>query len=209
MKRTIAFTRMIVLMVSVLFAATHAERFNAQQGQMWLGGNINYLTMGIKYKESLYSSDERINLLMFSPILRFFPANYFSFGPKLSWTGMFQDGYSVNLWGLGIEPGFVYGGDNVLPYFFVAPHASIMSFNSDSDYDDSDSEVMFKLPFSAGLVLPIAESVGFQFEVGFSLGFHEDVTTNTFFIGIGICGLGENVAVSVINSISALSSTYF
>ena len=205
------------------------ETFSARQGSIWLGGSFGFSTTGLKIKDTSVSNppDTRINMVTFSPTLRFFPINYFVIGPKLSWMGMFyhtssSDRYQINsslhTWGLGGELGLVYGSKFVIPYLFAAPQASIVrnegKYESSSTlFSDSDEnlsiEHMFVLPLSGGAIFPVGKNLGIQFETGIKFRFHEDFTMNTFFIGIGICGLGEKVVVSMVNIFSPFDAYYY
>jgi hypothetical protein len=82
-----------------------------------------------------------------------------------------------------------------------------------STSSSSTSHQIFFLPFSAGLIIPVANNLGVQIEGGYSVGWNissgnHDETLNAFTIGIGICGLGQKMAVSIVNFFNLLTSIY-
>lgn len=187
-----------VLLINI--TNVNAQPFSARQGDLWLGGGIEFSSYGTKLNDYQDANFPRKNLLLLSPIIRFFPANNIVFGPKISWTGMYYDEISMNVLGLGGEIGYV-GNSRVSPYFLVSPHLTATMFD---DYSSN----MFMLPFTVGTITPIMENVGIQLEVGYTLGFHEYFSTNTFSVAVGICGLGERVAISLVNTVATLNQ-YF
>jgi opacity protein-like surface antigen len=194
----------------------NSETFEAKQGDVWLGGSFSFSSMGYSYDGE--PSGDRMNMFMLSPITRFFPADYFSIGPKISWLGVFPSGgQNITMLGLGGELGYVYGG-KILPYFFAGSQANLIrekyesydydEFGNSVDYSDTYTDWSYVLPLSLGVVVPVVDNLGLQFEFGFQLGFNEGgkSKSNQIFIGFGICGLGKNVAISALSSTGILNS---
>lgn len=208
MLKSIISTAVVLAILNVVPA--HSETFKAKQGDVWLGGSFSFSSMGYSYEGK--STGDRTNMVMLSPTLRFFPADYFSIGPKISWSGEFLGpGNSFSFLGLGGELGYVYGG-NVLPYFFVGSQAvkirdvykssSIDSYGNPVSNSGSYSDWEYTLPLSLGIVIPVVENLGLQFEFGYQLTFNDGgrAKTDKISIGLGVCGLGKKVAISALSS---------
>ena len=193
----------VTLLLSINYSLTNSQTFNASHGNIWTGGSFGFSTYGVTLKNTDYIDNSRINCFSLSPIFRTFPYNNFFLGPKLSWLGMHSGSSSENLWQLGGEIGCAFNAITI-PYLYTSPHALI----SNSSYYSPES--MFKLPFNAGIIIPVMKNVGFQIEAGYCLGFPSEghYHTNSFSIGIGICGLGENTAISMVNVLSIPSAPY-
>ena len=215
-------------------SASGAEsRFNAKKGQAWLGGSFGYMSIGgerkvedyernsttyMLEKTSKWEKQDREGVLVISPITRFFPANNFCLGPKFGWTGSFQKDYSRNAISLGGDIGFVGSRNLALPYVLVSPHVLITSVNSQNNSSlnvnswakvRDTSITHFVLPVTGGLMIPSGKSgIGLQVEVGYSMSFEENVKQNMFFVGFGVCGLGQKVAISFLNVIGMMSGMY-
>ena len=198
----------IVLSTSVLLSA---DQFSGEKGDLWTGGSLNFMSL------SASGSSSSIGMLMLSPMLRFFPATGFCLGPKLSWTGIYQSDMSENMFGLGAEIGYARG-ISTIPYFITSPHFEFINESqtvSPGNYGSSSrssSSQAFFLPFSAGLIVPMGRGLGMQFEAGYSIGFNlgsgSSQTLNILSIGMGICGLGNTVAVSIVNMFDLLTSVF-
>jgi hypothetical protein len=179
--------------------------FMARKGQAWLGGGVNFMSMGAKYKDLRYNDidDSRLNMLSVAMITRFFPANNFCMGPKFGWNGMFVENLSINTYNIGGDIGAVFGNSgSAMPYFITSPHAAISS-------GSYGSNGIFVLPFTLGVMVPIGKSgVAMQYEFGLSFAFEEKYTINSFSIGFGISGLGKKVAVSMVNTMGLFSQLF-
>lgn len=181
----------VLILVVAGSIVSSAMAFDASKGSLWTGGAFSFQSLGANYKHSEYSP-ERMNMLTLSPILRIFPSNNICVGPKVSFLGLFSDGENLTMFGIGGEIGVV-GSSSNSPYFIVSPGFQIAGGS------DMDSENAFELPFAGGVILPVMKNIGMQVEAGLSFGFNEEVTTNTFSISFGICGLGEKTVVSILN----------
>ena len=188
----ILFNSLTGIALFLLPATSFSETFNAKRGDIWMGGNLLFSSTGGSNER------DRLNMLQLSPTFRIFPISYLYVGPKFSWTGIFIDEEAFNMMNLGGEIGCAFGG-TIIPYLQTAPHASIA-------FDARSSEEMFYLPFTAGLIAPVADNLGIQFELGISVSFYKGNTYNTFSIGFGVCGLGEKLAISMMNGISSITS---
>jgi hypothetical protein len=155
--------------------------------------------------------DNRENIVTLSPLLRFFPVSGLCLGPKISWMGIFEEDFSENIFGLGMDIGYV-GKSTVMPYIITSPHFAFMGSSYSEPYGENSSDQVFFLPFTAGLIIPAGKNLGVQLEVGYSIGFNmsssQNTTANAFTIGLGICGLGEKVAVSVVNTLNLMTSAF-
>jgi hypothetical protein len=190
----------VALCLFALIEPLRAATFEAQKGDRWLGGNFCFMSTGMRRSTSDYRQPRR-NLVTFSPIARFFPLNHLTVGPKLAWEGMFTDGYAINWGGIGAEAGFVCG-ERHLPYLISSPQ---IAFQCELH---ARPEISYTLPFTAGIMVPLADMIGLQFEACLHLCFHRHTIANTFSIGIGICGFGKRTAVSLVNVLNSYNS-YF
>ena len=189
---TATFTAVLVL----ISTPVHSQIFNARQGDIWLGGSMGFSSIGRSN-----SNSRRVNTLYVSPMIRFFPAQHLVAGPKFTWTGTYYNSEKYNTLGFGGEIGFAFGSGTI-PYILVSPQFGTIIV-------DSYSEEAFIFPLTAGIIVPVGGNLGLQFEVGYTLNRYKDSNpTNVFSIGIGVCGLGKKLAVSVLNNIASTSSVF-
>ncbi len=190
--------------VCMLFASSRSSGrgFGGRQGDMWYGGSFSYNSFGAKLHG--YSFD-RVNTVELSPIVRYFPADNFILGPKLSWKGTFMKKQKINGFGFGLETGIVFNGE-MIPYLLTSPQGSFItsSYEEFSGYEQplegTDKDLMFILPLSVGVIIPFSNSIGIQLEFGVQWGFLDDVTYNQVSLGFGVCGFGGKTAVSALTS---------
>jgi len=165
--------------------------FDAKTDNIWVNGEFSFLSEGINYKfADLNRNSHRTNQVNLSSAVRYFLADHFCLGPRFNWYGIdysSNDNF-LNFFELSGELGYVGVSNNIYPYLIISPGAE---FNSNYS--------RFILPFSAGLMLAIADHLGLQFEFGLKFGFEQNYILNTFAIGIGICGFGKNSAISILN----------
>jgi hypothetical protein len=186
--------------VAICMSTLFAEKFSGKQGDIWTGGSFNYLSMGGS------GGSDRMNIVTLDPMIRFFPVSGLCLGPRITWMGEFSGDYSLNNFGLGMDIGYA-GGSQAIPYFISSPHFVFISSNA-----SSTSTQAFFLPFTAGMIIPAGSSLGIQLELGYSIGFNmgsgSGETANAFTIGIGVCGLGEKLAVSIVNTLNLMTSAF-
>ena len=171
------------------------ETFSARKGDLWLGGSLMFTSKG--YLEEDYPRYTRFRL---APIFRSFPITRLFIGPKFAWSSQFFYGYKLHAVDLGGELGYAFPAA-VLPYLLCGPHVTLYS-------DTHQSAKMVNIPISGGVIIPLAGNLGMQFELGYSLGFRDGTTSSVISVGLGVCGLGRTVAVSVLNSINAVSNDF-
>ncbi len=171
--------------------------FDAKTGDIWVNGEFSFLSTGRVYKYEnkklnryLNNNSERANQINLSSAVRFFLFEHLCLGPRISWEGF---NYTItdeffNFFELNGELGLVGVSNAIYPYLLVSP-----------GFQFSENISRFVFPFSAGLMLPINEHLGLQFEFGVKLAFEEYHTDNTISIGIGICGFGKKSAISILN----------
>jgi hypothetical protein len=204
-------TKFIRAIVAVVFSTSilsAADQFSGEKGDIWTGGSFSFMSMW-----SSVPNSSGVNFVMLSPMMRFFPANNFCLGPKVSWIGMYPKNNSINMFGLGIDLGYA-GGTSTIPYFLVSPQFMFASSSSTSSgYSHTSSSQAFILPFTFGTIIPIGKSLGLQLEAGYNAQFDitsgggNSYTLNTITLGIGVCGLGQKVAVSVVNTFGLFLSS--
>ena len=192
------------ILVSMFTAQnSHADGF-AKQGSFWLGGGFNYTSLGNEY------SDDRTNILQISPIVRFFPFDYFMIGPSFSWTGMFTGDNNINMFGIGADLGCTFNvNDKVYPYFRTGANFIIEGI-SEELYGErySNSVQGFSMPIAGGVIIPVGRVFAFQIEPAFTITWIEGNSMNSFGINIGICGIGEKSAVSFLQGLSGLPNIF-
>lgn len=189
MKMYTQFCAGILLITSLL----HASDF-ATQGSRWLGGNFSFTSMGSEI------SDDRINRLQISPVLRFFPADNFMFGPSLTWNGAFVDSYNINEFSIGAEIGAVFNTENTtFPYIRSGSGITILSY-------ESETEQGFTLPVAAGIIFPVGDVFGIQIEPSYTITWINEVSFNSFGVNFGICGIGEKSIISFAQGFSLLNT---
>lgn len=170
----------------------------SNQGSAWLGGGLSYSSIGAG------GDDYRLNLLQVAPILRFFPVDHFMIGPSLSWTGMFVDEGGINQFGIGADIGGVFNVDDKLyPYIRSGGNISLFTIS------DEEPLVGFSLPIAFGFIIPVGKIFALQIEPSFTVTWVEGENLNVFNISIGICGIGEKAAVSVLQGMTGITSLFY
>lgn len=96
--------------------------------------------------------------------------------------------YDYSTFELNAELGIVGKIKVFYPYLLISPGFEFSKYISRDLF-----------PFSAGLMLPINEHLGLQFEFGVKLAFEGYSTESTIALGIGICGFGKKSAISILN----------
>jgi hypothetical protein len=194
-----------IIVVTVCVSALFAQQFGGNRGDIWTGGSFNFVTAGSS------GGGDRENLFTLCPILRFFPVTGLCLGPRISWMGEFWPSFDINVFAAGMDIGYV-GKANVISYLLTSPHYAFLGESSSGLSISSSSLTVFYLPFSAGVIIPVGQSLGIQLEAGYSIGFNtspnQGSSSNAFSIGIGVCGLGEKLAVSVVNTLNLMSSAF-
>jgi hypothetical protein len=191
-----------IVVVTVCVSALFAQQFGGNRGDIWTGGSFNFMTIGSN------GGGDRDNIFTLCPILRFFPVTGLCLGPRISWMGMFEGSLNEDIFAVGMDVGYV-GRANVISYLLTSPHFAFIS--TSGAYGGGSAQAFF-LPFSAGVIIPAGQSLGIQLEAGYSIGFNtsssQDPAANAFTIGIGVCGLGEKLAVSVVNTFNLMTSAF-
>ena len=195
----------LVISASALFA----DQFSGKQGDFWTGGSFNLIS--VWENDGLAHSEYAANV---SPTLRFFPIDRLCVGPKLSWTGTFGYAPEENIFGAGIDLG--YGnGTSVFGYVITSPHFVFADayYGAPGNYSNTSiHSKAFFLPFTGGIIIPVGKNIGIQLEGGYSVGFSmksgQNETANAISIGFGVCGLGQKVAVSVLDAINLSGSAF-
>jgi len=213
-----------ILSTIVTTVVAQEQFFDASQGNIWLGGGVSYSSMGFKFDG--VSAEYRLNSLNISPIIRFFPLNGVILGPKIDYARIAEsiNGKSdgVNLMGIGGEVGYIYGKSTVKPFIFTSPQFSVRLEDDDDGVQDEplslikmqnknsrEDDVVFTLPFTGGLMIPLSDNLGLQLETGMKYKFDADYSTNTFFFGFGVYGLGTKSAVSVMTTLNDVIDLLF
>jgi hypothetical protein len=184
----------LILFVGII-SAQQVSNFS-KKGSSWLGGGLNYSSIGIE------GESDRLSMLQVSPILRFFPADHFMIGPNISWTGIFVEGESVNQFGIGLEIGGVFdGGGKTFPYVRSGGSLAILGAGG-------ESATGFSLPLAAGIIIPVGRVFALQIEPAYTITWVENSSMNVFSLSFGICGIGEKSAVTVMQGMSGLTSLF-
>jgi len=188
--------------VAICISALFAGQFSGTRGDLWTGGSFSYMSVGA-------SGGDRENIVTLCPTLRFFPVSGFCLGPRMSWMGEFIGSSSQNIFGVGMDIGYAHG-TSIIPYILSSPHFAFVNSSYNYFGSSSSSDQVFFLPFTGGIIVPVGKNLGIQFELGYSMGFDmsSNQSPNVFSIGIGICGLGEKLAVSVVNTFNLMTSAF-
>ena len=191
--------------VAVCMSTLFADKFSGKQGDIWTGGSFNFMSVKTN------GVSDRGNILTLCPMVRFFPVSGLCLGPRISWMGIYEGSSRNNIFGLGMDIGYA-GGSQVIPYFITSPHFAFVSSSSSNSYygSSSSSSQAFFLPFTAGMIIPTGSSLGIQLELGYSINTSSSLgeADNVFSIGIGVCGLGEKLAVSIVNTLNLMTSAF-
>jgi hypothetical protein len=180
-----------VLFFTSTFSLAESNTSFTKAGSKWHGGSYGFATIGIEDVNS------RLNMLMLKPVFRIFPTDHFFLGPKIDWTGMFAEGDNIHQIGIGGELGFAKPANDAIPYFRIGLQFEVVSGNG-------SSENGFAVPVAAGFIFKRYDILAIQVEPGFQYISVDNTSMNIISFSIGVCGIGENVAVSVIQSISQL-----
>jgi hypothetical protein len=205
-----------ILMAGFGATATYGGDFFTDQGSIWAGGAFTYLNVNTRGEKN------PAILVMLSPIVRFFPVEFFNVSPAFSWEVMSSksnDGssYSSGSFTIGPELGFAFGKNiPVVPYVISGVkylHGYYSSSNppgtgfTQTSNGGADG---YSIPIFAGIMVPLVQGMGIQVESGFTYNHSRDYTTrqlsdmSTFEISVGVCGVGRRTAVSFLNTISTL-----
>ncbi|MBN1292345.1 MAG: hypothetical protein JXB48_10945 [Candidatus Latescibacteria bacterium] len=188
---------LFVSIILTIYLNTSGEIFSARKGEIWLGGSFSAVTIGVRERDENRESD-RYNIYLLGPVVRYFISDYVYVGPKLSWTKVKQGSYEQQRWAFGAEIGFAYGENGItIPFLNVSPHANLAYYDNNENYSK-----MFMLPFTIGLMTKMKNNIGIQLELGYHMGYHKNYYENSFSFGIGICGFGENNAISMVNLVT-------
>jgi len=170
-----------------------ASEFSTK-GSIWLGGGFDFNS----FKDDF--NHERLNTIQISPILRYFPADHLMVGPSLSWSGVFLGSAQSSSVAFGIEVGQV-GDIKGLLYPYYRTGISWTTFSGLSN----EVSTGFVLPVSLGVIIPAGRCFGVQIEPGFTYTQLEKSEMNTISVSIGICGIGEKSAISIMQNFSRQS----
>lgn len=187
----------VIFMIPVLFATISFAQLQtdfSKKGSKWLGGGFNFSSIGIE--------DERLNMLQASPILRFFPADHLMVGPSISWTGIFVDSENINQFGFGAEIGGVFE-NNGKSFYYIRSSLNVIILGGTGENISG-----FSLPIAGGVIIPIGKIFAVQIEPSFTFTQLEDANMNIFNLNIGICGIGEKSAVSVMQNTLGITSLF-
>lgn len=191
MKKSTFISIFVYIFMLLSVANVHASDFS-KQGSTWLGGGFNFSSLGFE------SGDERVNKLQIAPIIRFFPVDHIMVGPSVSWTGMFAGGEAINQFEMGADVGAVFNiDDKVYPYVRSGGNLALLA-------GGGATASGFSLPIASGLIIPIGKIFAFQIEPAFTITWIEGTTMNLFSINLGICGIGEKSAISILQGVSGL-----
>jgi hypothetical protein len=168
--------------------------FSGKRGDIWAGGSFSYSSIGYA---SIDNNNSRIRMLALAPQARFFPCKSFCIGPRIAWAGYFKNDNRASFFNLGAEFGYLYGGEKVLPYVVGSPNWLTISEHYDNE---SYKDVGISIPVVAGMMIPFGNAgIGMQVEFGLNFAYVSGDMINKISVGIGVCGIGRNNAVSVLN----------
>jgi hypothetical protein len=213
-----------IALITGLCSTAQSAEFFTDRGSMWYGGSLCYLSEYVRGQQS------PMNIIMMSPVIRFFPARYLVLSPAFSWENMSQSSsYSgtsssnnSGTFTIGPELGFAYGNNiHVVPY--VISGIKYAHSYSSSTYSGTYSETSssgadgYRIPLFAGIMVPFIDGLGIQVETGFTynhLRYYSDASSlslqgtsqdmSTFSISVGVCGVGKNTAISFLNTLTDL-----
>jgi hypothetical protein len=189
--------------------------FFTDRGSMWAGGSMSYIN------ENVRGNPNPMNMFLLSPDLRFFPVPYLVVGPAVSWEIMSQSGEgfssSSGMLSIGPELGFAFGKNiPVVPYVLSGVRYehdyssdSYTSVGAPSQTSKSGADG-YSIPLAAGIMAPLVNGLGIQLETGFIYHHTRNYTSaqnsdmSAFVISVGVCGIGKNLGVSFLNTVSDL-----
>jgi hypothetical protein len=191
-----------LLALLVLFMApsqAQCGEYFTDRGSAWVTGSFAFSTIGAE------GSSTRMNMVVITPNARFFPTKFFMLGPRLQWVGLFEDDYSQNQLGLGMDLGFAYGKDTpAIPFIRTGGQFDLYTYDISGTFGGSGNESGFTLPIGLGVMVPVKGVFGIQLEVAVQVKWVEGNSANMFSIGFGFCGIGKQVAVSALQSLGSL-----
>jgi len=176
-----------IVLFFVVILVVNASGFNARKGNFWICSGLSFQTIRVERDNIFETYSETQGRFLLSQTIRFFIVDHFFIGPELTWESIFSDNNEENMFIAGVELGLVSNKSNIFPYLLVSPGIQVYHGGS------------FILPFYGGLIIPVTQSLGLQFELGFGLGIKETHTSKKFSIGLGMCGLGKKTAISLLN----------
>ena len=191
-------TAAVAALVAGACFLTNAENSFTERGSIWTGGSLGFSTIGME------GQSYRQNMLLLSPILRFFPANYFAVGPRAQITGVYDKYSSINQIGIGVDLAFAYQVPNsVTPYFRSGGQFDLYTMSSThSGITTSDSYQGYTVPFAIGIIIPVGGIFAIQMEPSIQIKGAEDNTMNIFSISFGFAGIQNKLCVSTLQTLS-------
>jgi hypothetical protein len=199
-------------LIAALSTTARSGDYFTDQGSIWAGGVFSYLS------ESVRSENNPMNLVMLSPVVRFFPVQFLLVSPAFSWETMSSksnDGSSSSSGSFSIGPqvGFAFGKNIPVVPYVISGVSYVHQYYSDS-YSSLGTVSQtytggadgYAIPIFGGVMIPLVDGLGIQVETGFTYNHTRDYTTgdlsdiSTFSISVGVCGVGKKLAVSFLNS---------
>jgi len=188
--------------------------FFTDQGSLWTGGSIAYIN------ENVRGESNPMNMFLLSPDVRFFPIPYFIVAPAVSWELMSTSGSGFKstsgMFTIGPELGFAYGKNiPVIPYVltgvrYVHDYSSNSFTSLGTTQTTKSGSDGYRIPIGLGIMAPLVNGLGIQVETGFIYNHVRDYTSNqnsdmsAFVISVGVCGIGKNLGVSFLNTVTDL-----
>jgi hypothetical protein len=193
----------------ICISTAHGTEFFSDQGSMWFSGEFNFAVANDR------TSSDNVNMVLLDPTIRFFPARYFFIGPHFQWLGDYSKNYSMNRIAIGPEIGLAIGNMPVIPYgmssILYTHQSNTSTYTSNLTNSISATQTHtsgadgYILPISTGMMIPIFDNIGLQFEIGYaynhsySYTYRDNSNQGVFFIAFGVCGIGKAAAISVMN----------
>lgn len=167
------------------------------RGSSWFGGNFIYAYMN--------SPRDKLNRIVFSPLVRYFPLKYFTIGPKFQWTCLINKSITgsflntttekefINFLDFGLDLGFAYGKDvPVIPYIIISPLFDVMFDHmiiEEDELDYYDKEIGFSLNASIGFFIKLFNNLALQIAPNYRLSTNfKPIHTFSVTIGFGYIG---------------------
>jgi hypothetical protein len=196
-------TIVLTVLVGFMISSAAAGEYFTDQGSMWTGGGLGF------YQYQYRGASDPSNTFIFEPLFRYFPCKYLVVGPAFLWSTSSQINYSSYSISIGPEIGFAYGNNlPVIPYVlssFRYTHSSVTNKSSGFSQSYSYGTEGYEIPIATGVIIPVVNGLGFQVEMGYNYAhrneYYSQSDLGTFHIAFGICGIGNKVAISLMNLI--------
>ncbi len=178
-----------LVIITICLSLSLGQEFFSDKQSVWIGGSMSYSNLGMEDVET------RLHIFQFSPYVRVFVAKYFMLGPRLQWTGIFEQGDHVTQTGFGMDLGYAVNKDKspVIPFGRVGGQFDIYGSSFGSS---GGSEMGFTLPIGIGLFIKTKGLFAIQIEPNVQFKWTEGQQLAIFSFSLGFGGISNKFAIS-------------